>query len=711
MARLPPDKFMTLKCKIDKILLNKEDNAVLFDACTRANKLVINTYQFIRLYLLYKYDKKETIKPFSKNVIKQILNALTIKNNCGPKTKGKNKEAKDEFLKFYDTTFNKLNNNEKINGTHLSHIIDFLSVDIITNIENNIKLHYKEYINKFVNSLFKKINNDIIESTEEKLRKEKRKELRKELFLIKNDIFNNTLLSPIKYHKWIELHRNNIIYKNINLDTDLESHPQKYLNCMIYMCKEIEKCDTKSFQFLPQRNNIYPKHFPIDTAVLLDLFNYENKKKLTNSIVENYDLIWNKIFDLSKILLDKKKNPSYKNYQFNYTITTNCFDVSLTFINKKYVEAKYKKIVNNKASISKNNLIRKNMNQEEKNNFNNNIETLENNKKIDRIIKTNEYKKNKKKEFASKSKEEKNKILRNLNGIKYIDDLNIEEINELKRSKWVVVDPGKNTLLHMKSKTGHVYRYTNKNHLFITKRLKYQRLLQNHKNRRKISKIENQLTDYNSKTCNYEKYKDFIKKKNEINKLLFKEYESTIFRKYKWYSFLNKKKSDKILVEKIKTEFGKNAIICLGDWSRRSQMRGITSTPNLRIKKLLKTHFKVYDLDEYNTSKLNCYTKQENKNLYLPDKNNIYRELHSVLTYQMENNRLGCINRDSNAVNNMIEIVKHLIHNKYEPQENKRPYEFKYQKEELKTEHLIIKKINNKKQATPRSSVLHSFEY
>ncbi len=34
---------------------------------------------------------------------------------------------------------------------------------------------------------------------------------------------------------------------------------------MIYMCLEIEKIGTKSFQFFPLRTDIAPKYIPIDT--------------------------------------------------------------------------------------------------------------------------------------------------------------------------------------------------------------------------------------------------------------------------------------------------------------------------------------------------------------------------------------------------------------------------------------------------------------
>jgi len=36
----------------------------------------------------------------------------------------------------------------------------------------------------------------------------------------------------------------------------------------------------------------------------------------------------------------------------------------------------------------------------------------------------------------------------------------------------------------------------------------------------------------------------------------------------------------------------------------------------------------------------------------------LIKQIHSILTFEMENKRLGCINRDNNAVINMIHIVE-----------------------------------------------------
>ena len=91
------------------------------------------------------------------------------------------------------------------------------------------------------------------------------------------------------------------------------------------------------------------------------------------------------------------------------------------------------------------------------------------------------------------------------------------------------------------------------------------------------------------------------------------------------------------------------------------------STPNMRLKRFIGREIKSYNLDEYNTSKLNYKTEEKCDNLYLPDKKGEIRKIHSVLTYKMENNQIGCINRDENAVNNMIKIVQYFLVYKSRP--------------------------------------------
>ena len=131
-------------------------------------------------------------------------------------------------------------------------------------------------------------------------------------------------------------------------------------------------------------------------------------------------------------------------------------------------------------------------------------------------------------------------------------------------------------------------------------------------------------------------------------------------------------------------------------------MKNYISTPNLGLKIKLNEHFTIYNLDEFISSLLNCKTEEKNDNLYLPDKKNVIRKIHSVrlniifckkiifklrtnkklrsnfllvvLTFQTESNRMGCINRDENSVNNMIKIVNYYLLYKDRPEKFKRSF-------------------------------------
>ena len=53
----------------------------------------------------------------------------------------------------------------------------------------------------------------------------------------------------------------------------------------------------------------------------------------------------------------------------------------------------------------------------------------------------------------------------------------------------------------------------------------------------------------------------------EIHIPLVKLYQNPKLNKLKWYSFINEKRSETNLVNKIKNKFGKNVFLILGDWS------------------------------------------------------------------------------------------------------------------------------------------------
>jgi hypothetical protein len=679
ILKKPPDKnkLITVKCNINKIIRNNNFISPLFDVCFRTNKIVIQTYQFLRLWILENYHNNIDIPIITTDTIKMVFSVLTLNNKGGNTPKGNNLLMLNNFTDFYNNNYKVLYNDDKINGSYLSQILNSMSIDMLTNIENNIKLHFFKYVKKFVNSSFRIINNTILENTDKGKKVEVRKLLNKELFQIKEDLLNNTLLSNFKYHDWINLHRNNIFPVDFinSYEFDIQNNPQKYFKSMIYMCLEIEKINTASYQFFPLRTDIIPKYIPIDTKSLIEIYIRENKNELLNNIEDNKISIWNNFFNLNDSIFEQS------NYIFDYKIYTDCYSVSIQMLHKDKVENEKKKKENMKYKRRENRINTKDMTLEEKEIYK--MKQKEEKRKSEEKYKLEqkEKKDTARKEFKKLSKEEQQKIKEEIKknteenkinsniDFKYLEDLNDNELEEIKNNNWVVIDPGKKTLLYMKDKKGKILKYTNKKHVKETKRIKYQKLLQNYRNKNNISEIENELKNYNSKTCNLEKFKTYILNKNRINKILFEEYNKEIFRKYKWYGYINRKKADISLIREIKKEFGKKSILLYGDWSMKGNCnKGNVSTPNMRLKRLIGTQMKTYNLDEYNTSKLNYKTEEKCENLYQPDKKGIIRKIHSVLTYQMENKQIGCINRDKNAVYNMEKIVNYYLLYKKRPE-------------------------------------------
>uniref|UniRef100_A0A6C0EFP5 Uncharacterized protein n=1 Tax=viral metagenome TaxID=1070528 RepID=A0A6C0EFP5_9ZZZZ len=685
-GKKPPDKYRTIKCSLKSIVKNELNQTKLFDACYRTHQIVIHTYQFLRLWILNKYHNKENIPLITDDTIKMAFKSL-LKDSQGPKPKGTNLSLYNEFKKLYDDEYKKLNYKVKLDGVNLSQILGYMSIDMLTNIENNIKLHFIKYLNRFVNSSYKKQNNELLEKCEKGTKTILRKQLNKDLYEIKQDLINNTLNSNIKYHEWINKHKNNIFPKEFNTsyEFDIQNNPQNYIKGMIYMCLEIEKIGTKSFQFFPLRNNIILKFIPIDSKSLIELFIEEDKNTYLTDIENKKQELWNKYFNL--------KNPVFKQkeYSFDYRISTDCFSVSIQLIDNDFIQKEKDKKQNMKNKKGQMKEMTKNMNQEQKEKYKEDLIKKKKDEQVKiklekKILKDKEkeaYKKLSKEEKIKlkkqKNTENKNKLTKYIE-FPYLEELNETQYNDFKKGNWVVCDPGKRTLMYMKNKDGITYKYTNRMHMNKTKRLKYQRLIKNYKDIKEITPIENKLSDFNSKSCILDEFKKFIKNKNELNKVLLQKYKEDIFRKYKWYAYINRKKAETDLARNIKDKFGKDVILIHGDWSDKlkttpSRIKYI-STPNLGLKRKLNEYLTIYNLDEFRTSCLNYKTEERCENMYLPDKKGVERKIHSILTYQTESKRMGCINRDENAVNNMIKIVNTYLLNKTRPEKFRRDYKF-----------------------------------
>jgi len=661
----PPDKYKCLKITLSSIFNDKdylEIHKVIENAVIRTNRITTKTYLLLRLWILDKFHNNQDIPIITTDTISMCMKSL-LQSTAGQKPKGNNALLYQEFKNLHSFTLE--------DGSNLSSILNYYVTTMITSIENNIQNHFFDYIHRFIFSFFKHKYKEQLQQNN----KEFRKQLYKEFTAIEKDILNNTLLCDTKYHSWITEYRNKIIPSTyeIHYYYDIKINPYKYLKYMIFICLELEKLDRKAYQFCPLQNNVIPRHIQIDTKAVVELLvntdkhknlidkwitqpktitTGKNKGKLKNKtkgdlynfLEPNKEFIWDTFFTIQ---------PSIKHYSFDYTIITDGFSTSLRFIKTDCIEEEQKK--KNKMKKAKKEM--QGLSKEEK-------EKIKEEKK--KIQKEQLKQKQKEKKDIPKPKQNNQEFL-------YIDEIPKEEL----QGNHIFIDPGKRSLMTMIDDNGKFYSYTNKQYLTETKRLKYNALLKNERDKIGITEIEKELNNYNSKTCNIDKFKEYIDVKIKINELVIPLYQSLKFRKYKWYSYINKKRTQDNIINKIKNKYSKDHKIIIGDWSIGKQMRNFISTPNLELKRKLKEHFKVYNIDEFRTSCL-CYkTEEPCNNLYLvfkKDPNKKERKIHSILTYKMENKRIGCINRDKNGCYNIRKLFNSYMESGEIPLKYRREY-------------------------------------
>jgi N-acetylmuramoyl-L-alanine amidase len=440
--------------------------------------------------------------------------------------------------------------------------------------------------------------------------KEFKKQLYKEINLVKNDILNNTITCNEKYHNWLKENRNKIV-------------PETF-----------EKSYYYDIKITPYK---YLKHM---------IFMCLELEKIERKSFQFFPIQTNAI------------TQTRKNYVFDYTIITDGYATSLRFLHKDFVEEEQTK--KDKKKAGKKSL--QGLTKEEKD-------------KIKEEKKQIQKEQAKKKRLENKDKPKKSKKAEKQENpeFAYIDEVS----KEILEGKHIFIDPGKRALFSMMDDDDNYFSYTNRQYIKETKRLKYQALLKNHKDRIGITEIEEGLNKYNSKTCNIEKFQEYINAKIKANKILVPLYQELKFRQYKWYGYINKKRTEDNMVNKIAEKYSKDHIIIIGDWSIGKQMRHFISTPNLTLKRKLQETFKVYNIDEFRTSCLSYKTEEPCENLYLKfkkDPKQKERKIHSILTYKMENNRKGCINRDKNGCKNIQKVFNYYLETGERPEKYSREY-------------------------------------
>jgi len=263
---------------------------------------------------------------------------------------------------------------------------------------------------------------------------------------------------------------------------------------------------------------------------------------------------------------------------------------------------------------------------------------------------------------------------------KYIEKEIITD--ELRSKKIVCVDPGCSDLIYCGSKDNdgnlETFRYTQNQRRLETRTKKYNKIIDNINKKTKINtqtvkELETILSKHNSKTINYEKFREYIIEKNKLNKLLYDHYQQKLFRKLKLNRFTNTQKSEAKMIQNFKNKFGnsQNNIIVMGDYDKGDyHMKGKEPVICKKFRRIFKNAgYKTYLINEFRTSKLcNCcheeieqFLERESHKPKLM-KDNKKELVNGLLRHQSVKPQCEIIhNRDKNAVQNMLYIVETIF--------------------------------------------------
>ena len=579
------------------------------NAIIRINKITSLTYDFIKLYILDCFNNNKELPTINEQFIKDCHDILCDK--CNTRTKNVNINT-DTLYDFYNIHFKNLFDNEiKISKKNLNQILRDEATSMTTCYKNSIQTNYFNFLFRYINCIFTENNKITIDNIKnEKEKEEYIRNLRAELKEVKTDLLNNTFKSNEKYHIWIKESYDKIIpiYDSLKKTStyevsyhyDLKVSPLKYLKYLLVMNSHLEKIGNKMFSPIPLRRSLIPKFIYIDTTAIIELSDLTPKKEYYTNVIKYQKFIWEKYFNMENKIFKNKPN-----YLFNYTIQTDGIDTSITFKRKDLKDAEGY------------------------------------NKKLP-----------------------KNKKMKNTEEFKYLENYTQFELLEMKNNNNIVYcDPGKCRLLYMlDEKKDEIYTYTNKQRLFETQRLKYQGISEKMRKESGIVKKEEILSKCCSKTCDTEKFKEYIKTKEQLRKEIEEFYLNEKFRKFRMRVFINTKRSEQKMINSIKNKYTinntykkrvKKPLIVIGNWCISKQMRNMISSPCIGLKRILNKNFNMITMDEFRTSCLNYKNEERVENM--KDKKT-GKKIHSVLILKEKEKVIGCINRDRNAVYNYKKI-------------------------------------------------------
>ena len=171
--------YRTIKCSLKSIVRDETIIPQIEAIVLHCNAIVIEAYQFIRLFCLTKYAKGAELPQLDEKFILYCLKATGTRDKRGRKAQNELLQAKLDA--FYKDEFKPLLAHEdKFDLCCYSYLLPYLATQMHTAIHNNLKEHFVTRLLRFINKTAEMYEEDL-----------DKVEARKERRGLKNAIFKN----------------------------------------------------------------------------------------------------------------------------------------------------------------------------------------------------------------------------------------------------------------------------------------------------------------------------------------------------------------------------------------------------------------------------------------------------------------------------------------------------------------------------------------
>jgi len=612
--------YHVVKTNLANIVTLHTDPCIIVDAVERVHKLAVHTLHFSKLYFMHLLDTGQESPKINGQLFTTIAKVIAENSRCvsNSRVSEATGQLKAKLLDFHIKHYRDTMVSEPLSTLHLGTPLDYVGVHMATVYENNVTLHYYDHLTLFLQSMYPVSPSA---SKEEKsavnwLIRQRRKFVMNGagLYLYvpetKADVEQKETVDPeplpendpLLWHIEYLLPNRPIAKGTVNYDMKMPGRWQDYLGCMVYMMKYVESLGHKIYQVFPLRSEMIPKHIRLDTSSIVDLLlsrdatkSIGSKKYHHKHLTEKKDFLWERFFktDMRYFCPPHLSGP----WRFDHQIETDGVSVSILCISKT-------------------------------------------SGKLASQLSPEEFK------FAPKQAHRQSPTV-------YLDQL--QDKSKLQGLKVVGIDPGKSDLLYCASATGErtadTFRYSQKQRNAERKSKKFKR---KRENLIKTTLVEGksveqwlaELNQFNKKTLDFEAFKAYLAKKNELNFKLFGFYARPVFRKLKWYEHINQQRSEAKMLNRFEKKFGppEETLVVFGDWCESGHMKYSEPTKGKGFRQLFRRRgYYEWLVNEYGTSKqcYNCqHSKGVNKKFLYVDKRKPWKsELENALSEMDEDSK------------------------------------------------------------------------